>query len=55
MEEKIQEKKELSVAEIEAQSVLELPDRQLMQNSVIENNIVTAILVFLNVAVLVAP
>jgi hypothetical protein len=35
MEEKIQEKKELSVAEIEAQSVLELPDRQLMQNTTI--------------------
>jgi hypothetical protein len=31
MEEKIQEKKLLSAEEIEAQALLELPDRQLMQ------------------------
>jgi hypothetical protein len=39
MEEKIQGKKELTVEEIEAQMLLELPDRRLMQQSVNDNTI----------------
>jgi hypothetical protein len=34
MEGKLQEKKVLSTEEIEAQTLLELPDRQLMQNTI---------------------
>jgi hypothetical protein len=37
MKENIQGKKELSVEEIEAQTLLELPDRRLMQTVTIEN------------------
>jgi hypothetical protein len=37
MEEKIQAKKELSIEEIESQTLLELPDRTLMQATSTQN------------------
>jgi hypothetical protein len=43
MEEKIQEKKLLSAEEIEAQALLELPDRQLMQATVGDVNVAVSV------------